>query len=186
MTAPHIIRSLPSLLVLAVAAALCGCATEQVTTSDGRPMAERPRKAPTTPPDAAINKMAFMVGSRPEDTTGSGYPDLIRATVVLFATPHPMAVRGQGVFHFNLYPFGTAGRESATPIASWTIEGNDVTKAHAESYYGPAYQFQLSLLEAGGDELPYTSADLRCTFVPDDGSPPVRSEGVRSIRIGKR
>lgn len=165
---------------------LSACATEQVTTSDGRPMAERPRSAPATPTGAAINRMAFMVGSKPEDTTGNGYPDLIRATVVLFASPHPTAVRGEGVFEFRLFPFGAAARPDAVPIAMWRVEGDDVKRAHAHGIYGPAYQFQLSLLDAGGDERPFMSADLRCTFFPANGSAAVHSDGVRSIRIGRR
>lgn len=183
------IRHAPNLfasMVILASLVLLGCATETVTTSDGRPRSERPRAAPVTPDTARINRMAFMVGSKPDDTTGNGYPDLIRVTVVLFAQPHPMAVRGEGTFQFDLYPFGTANRPDVEPIASWTLEGDAVSEAHSSGYYGPAYQFRLSLLEAGGDEYPFMSADLRCSFIPADGSAPVRSQGVRSIRIGKR
>jgi hypothetical protein len=173
-------------MTLCAAALVGGCVNEKVTTSDGRPMSEKPRQAPVTPSDAVINRMAFMVGSKPDDTTGNGYPDLIRATVALFASPHPMAVRGNGVFEFRLYTFGSAARPDAEPLAFWRIEGEDITKAEAMGSYGPAYQFQLSLNDAGGDQYPLTSADLRCRFIPADGSPPVQSDGVRSIRIGRR
>lgn len=163
-----------------------GCETERVTTSDGRPMAGRPRPAPSTPQSARITRMAFMVGSKPEDTTGNGYPDLIRATVVLFAEPHPTSVSGDGTFEFRLFPFGTVGQGDAEPLASWRFEGEDVQRTLARGLYGPAHQFQLSLLEVGGDVLPLQSVDLRCTFIPANGDPPVHSDGARPIRIGRR
>jgi hypothetical protein len=44
----------------------------------------------------------------------------------------------------------------------------------------------LSLLEVGDDRLPLERADLVCRFEPADGSPPITSDGVRTIQIGRR
>lgn len=169
-----------------MAVLLIGCQTERVTTSDGRPMPRKPTAAPQAPADAQVNRMAFMVSSKPEDSTGNGYPDLIMATVALFALPHPMSMRFDGVFEFTLYERGEARDPNTEPLAQWIMEGEAIRRAEATAGYGPCYQFALSLVEAGGDVFPFTSADLRCAFYPADGSPPVRSDGVRSIQIGKR
>ena len=179
-------RALPLMATACLVPVLVsGCATERVTTSDGRPMAERPRPAPPTPDSAEVNKMAFMVGSRPDDTSGNGYPDLIHATVVLFAEPHPTSVRGNGAFEFYLYPFGTAADPDVKPVASWRVEGDAVGRTRANGLYGPAHQFELSLLDAGGDVYQLRSVDLRCVYIPDDGGPRVHSDGARPIRIGR-
>lgn len=174
------------LLLAAMMVAMIGCQTERVSTSDGRPMPMKPTGGPRTPDNPQINRMAFMVSSKPEDTTGNGYPDLILATVALFALPHPMAVHVDGVFEFALFERGEARVVGAEPLAHWRMEGDRVRRAKAVAGYGPCYQFGLSLVEVGGDVFPLTSADLRCTFHPADGSASVYSDGVRSIQIGKR
>jgi hypothetical protein len=175
-----------SIWLLAMLTILVGCQTERVTTSDGRPMPRKPTAAPRTPDDAQVNRMAFMVSSKPEDTSGNGYPDLILVTVALFSLPHPISIHADGVFEFALYERGRARDPNAAPLAEWRMEGEAVRQAHAVAGYGPCYQFGLSLHDAGGDVFPLTSADLRCTFHPADGSPPVQSDGVRSIQIGSR
>lgn len=164
-----------------------GCETERVVTSDGRPLPEPPRAVPDAPPTARVNRMALMVGSKPEDSNGNGYPNLIRATVALFAHPHPTSVRAEGIFVFTLWGPGDVGRPHATPIAQWRVEPEDVRRVVANAIYGPAYLFQLDLTAAtGGDQFQLASADLRCAFHPADGGAPVTSDGVRSIQIGRR
>lgn len=180
-------RSVNAFCLAAIMTALfIGCQTESITTSDGRPMPQKPRAAPAAPANAKPNRMAFMVSSKPEDTTGNGYPDLIMATVALFALPHPMAMRFDGMFEFTLYQRGEARDPNAEPIAHWVKQGEAVRQAEATAGYGPCYQFSLSLVEVGSDVIPLTSADLRCTFHPADGSTPVHSDGVRSIQVGSR
>lgn len=180
-------RSHVGVTVLALAiTVLTGCMTERVVTSDGRPLPEPARPAPPVPDSARVNRMALMVGSKPEDANGNGYPDLIRATVALFAHPHPTAVRAAGDFQFTLWDRGDAGRENAEPIARWRIEPGDSRRLEANAIYGPAYLFQLNLAATGRERLPLGSADLRCEFIPADGSTPVHSDGVRSIQIGRR
>lgn len=180
---PHLTLVGRFLFSVILVAFLVGCQTERIT-SDGRPLPPTPRAAPSAPSNAQANRMMFMVGAKPRDTNGNGYPDQIEATVALFASPHPTAIHQEGVFEFALFTRGHAGE--GAPIAQWRVEGDMLERARARTQYGPCYQFQLSLLDAGGDVYPLTAADLRCTFIPADGSPPVRSDGVRSIQIGKR
>jgi hypothetical protein len=131
--------------------------------------------------------MAFMVGSKPEDLNNNGYPDLIKVTVALFSTPHPTSIREDGEFVFLLVPQGQQGMEGAKPLGEWRIEGDAVTRGFAQAQYGPCYQFQLSLLEGGGtDRLGLDRADLVCVFEPTAGTTPVKSDGVRTIQVGRR
>jgi len=173
------------LCVVAVCFAV-GCQTQRIT-SDGRPLPPPTREAPTTPSTARANRMAFMVGSKPGDINNNGFPDLIRVTVALFSAPHPTSIREDGAFVFTLVPQGQQGQQDAKSLGAWRIEGDEVTRGLSQAQYGPCYQFQLSLLEGGGtDRLELDRADLVCVFEPIDGSPPVKSDGVRTIQIGRR
>ena len=165
---------------------LGSCATDRLTTSDSRPMPPTPRTAPVTPSSARVNRMAFMVGSKPEDSNNNGFPDLIRATVALFASPYPTSIREDGAFVFMLYPQGQVGIANVSPIGSWRVHGDSLKRTLASAQYGPCYQFQLSLLESGGDALPLDRADIICRFEPADGSASVTCDGVRTIQIGRR
>ena len=180
------------LCVLCVSAVnlLVGCQTGRIVTSDGMPPAARPFAPPVTPLDAKANPMAFFVGQKPDDTNGNGYPDLISVTVLLFAEPHPSAIRADGAFVFTLFPQGQISDADVKPIGSWRMEGAAVEHAQAIALGGPCYQFQLSMLDASSgfksDKLPLDQADLICQFIPADGSPAVRCDGVRTIQIGRR
>ncbi|MHC5029034.1 MAG: hypothetical protein ACYTGR_19970 [Planctomycetota bacterium] len=175
-----------ALLCLLLAAG--GCETERVAFSEGsRPMPPEPRRAPATPADAPANEMAFLVGQKPQDTNGNGYPDTIQATVILFASPHPTSVMREGDFHFDLYARGASADPKARPIAQWHYDREAAMGLVAAAQYGPRYQFRLSLQEARrSDVLPLTRADLLCRFEAADGGAPVRSSGVRSLQLGKR
>ena len=167
---------------------LSACRTERVTTSDGWPLPPPPREAPTPPQDTKAERMVFSVGSKPDDTNNNGYPDTIRASVSLFSTRHPTALHQEGSFVFGLYPQGTVGGLESKPIASWRIEKDSPNRAITRTLAGPAFLFNLSLLEAGpgGDRLPLDRADMVCRFEPLDGSVPVNCDGVRTIQIGRR
>jgi len=163
-----------------------GCKTERIT-SDGRPLPPPTRDAPTTPSSARVNRMAFIVGSKPGDLNNNGYPDQIKVTVALFATPHPTSIREDGAFVFTLVPQGQQGVEGAKSLGAWRLEGDAVARSFSRAQYGPCYQFQLSLLDGGGtDRLELDRADLVCIFEPADGTTPVKSDGVRTIQIGRR
>ncbi len=166
---------------------LCACQTESVTTSDGWQMPPEPRAAPATPPSARADRMAFLVGSKPDDTDNNGYPDTIRASVALFSSEHPTAMRQDGAFVFFLYEQGRTASPTAQPIAQWRVEGEALRSTFAVAQYGPCYQFSLSLLETpAGDRLRSDRADIICRFEPADGSPAVTSSGVRTLQIGGR
>jgi len=163
-----------------------GCQTERIT-SDGRPLPPPTREAPATPASARVNRMAFIVGSKPGDLNNNGYPDQINVTVALFATPHPTSIREEGAFMFTLVPQGQQGEPGAKSLGAWRVEGDAVARGLARAQYGPCYQFQLSLLDGGGtDRMELDRADLVCIFEPADGSVPVKSDGVRTIQIGRR
>ena len=162
------------------------CQTDRITTSDGWRMPPQPRAAPVTPASAKVDRMVFTVGSKPDDTNNNGFPDSIKVSVALFSSLYPTAVQEEGTFIFSLYPQGRSGGEAAKPLGVWRLSGESLVKAVARTFAGPSYLFQLSLLDVGGDRMPLDRADLTCRFEPADGSPPVNSDGVRTIQIGRR
>jgi hypothetical protein len=176
--------------------ALCSCQTEKVTTSDGWPLPPPPRAMPQPPADLKADRMAFMVGSKPDDTDNNGFPDAIRISVALFSNEHPSALQEDGSFVFLLYPQGDSSLPDARPIAQWRMDGDAVRTAMTGSQYGPCYLFTLSLLDPAarpdkdkgmaGDRLALDRADMVCRFEPADGSKPIVSMGVRTIQIGAR
>lgn len=165
---------------------LASCATTNVTTSDGRPMPPPARQAPATPSEAKTNRILFMVGSKPDDSNGNGFPDRISATVGLFAEPHPTSHRENGILIFAIYAVGQIDRNEGKPLAEWRIEGERLERAQTMSSFGPCYQLQFSLLESGSDIYPLGMADLKCRFEPADGRSPITSSGIRRIQIGSR
>jgi len=175
-------------MVLTAAMALvcvlfAGCSTE-VTTSDGRPMPPPPREGPPPPTEADVNAMAMLVGLKPSDSDGNGYPDLITVQTYLYAKPHPTSLYESGAFVFELYPQGESVR-AGEPIATWRF-GNAEAKS-ARSYsrlFERGYTFKLNLQDAGGDRRPLTTANLVGRFEPADGREPVEARGVRVIQIG--
>jgi hypothetical protein len=177
-----VIRSLP----LALLALLAACQTS-VTTSDGRPSPPEVRPAPPVPAGAQANAMALRVAAKPTDTNGNGYPDLIAAEAYLFSQPHPSPMYEPGAFVFGLYMEGIAFDDGAVPLAEWRIDGDELERRKMRSaMFGIGYGFRLSLLEAGVDELPVMNANLRCSFEPADGRPPVEPTGVPTLQIGRR
>lgn len=179
------LKSLASLLLAMASLTLCGCESRIIATGVTRPAPMRPRRAPTPPKNAQVNRMVFVVGSKPLDTDGNGYPDRIEAAVSLFATPYPMPVWEEGRLVCGMYLKGEA-RMGAPAIIEWLIEGVELERAKALSQVGPQYRFTLSLFDAGTDRLPFSQVDLVCRFEPADGRPAVECDGVRSLQIGRR
>jgi hypothetical protein len=173
-------------LCASVAFLLCSCQTERVSSSDGRPLPPAPLPAQPVPAGTKADRMVFMVGSKPDDTNGNGYPDSVKATVALFSLQHPTSIRQDGAFVFTMYSPGQSTTPEIKPLGLWRIEGDTLNKTMDLAQYGPFYRFQLSLLDVGDDRLPLERADLVCRFEPSDGSTPVKCDGVRTIQIGRR
>lgn len=184
---PRVLIKLSSVIAATMAAALLvGCTTDKVTTSDGRPMPPPTRELPPVPADAQANRMLFLMGPKPMDSDGNGYPDRMEATIVLFASPHPTPLWEEGVFEFRLYPVSRDGTPRGEPLREWRFEGEQLAKARAVSeLFGKQYTFTFSLLDDGTDVYPLVAADVKCRFEPANGSPTVESEGVRTIQIGR-
>ena len=177
-----------------------GCQTDRITTSDGWPLPPEPTAMPVPPASLKADCMVFSVGAKPDDTNNNGFPDAIRASVALFSTTHPTALREDGEFVFMLYQQGRSMTPDNQPIAQWRMSGETIRHAQSMAMYGPCYLFTLSLLDpaarvnssdgsrpAGApDHLPLDRADMICRFEPTDGSPAVQSSGVRTIQIGAR
>lgn len=174
-------------LHFAIVAALLlgGCTTERVVTSDGRPMPEKPRKAPVTPKAAVPNRMTLLVPRKGVDADGNGYPDLIRVTAAIFAYPHPTAIEADGDFVFTLYRMGEAKLPGAEPITEWRFDRDAARPHQTTAIYGVCYRFELSLLDnLGTDELTAGLGDVRGRFEVRDGETIAASDEVRMVRLG--
>ena len=172
-----------SVLVIAMLAA--GCQTETIARGVARPMPAEPHAPPPVPDGAVVNRLVFMVGSKPVDTDGNGFPDRIDANVTCFAYPHPTPLWEAGRLVFSMYVKGEAHLADAVPIVQWTYEGDTLLEARAVSQVGRQYRLALSLYETGTDRLPFGEVDLVCRFEPADGRDPVHCSGVRSLQIGR-
>jgi hypothetical protein len=177
-------RGLAALLAI-LCAALAGCTTERVVTSDGRPLPPEPRRAKAPPRSAVPNRMILVLGPT-EDTDGNGFPDRIPATVALFAEPHATSVEADGTFVITLWRQGDSRREDAVPIAEWRIVTRE--EQPAASWYGPCYQLRLSLFDgAPTDVMPAMTGDLRGRFEFASGIDPLSSsDELRPVRLGRR
>lgn len=169
-------------IMLLVAA---GCQTVKVHSSDGRPMPPKPQRVPDVPAGVTANRVAMMIGAKPEDSDGNGYPDLIVTETYLFAEPHPKPLHEEGTFVFELFPTGRPVTESDL-IARWTIGPEDSKRARAAAPFGPCYVFNLNIGDVRSDVLPLMMANLMCRFEPADGRESIRSRGLHAIQIGRR
>lgn len=172
--------SLLSLLSIGVT----GCETTVTQASGGRPLPPDPKQPPPALTNVPPNAMAVMlVGPKPMDTNGNGFPDLITVEAYLFAEPYPTPMWADGAFVFELYPLGMAGQPESKPIATWRIEGDALLASRTQSLAGRSYRLNLSLLERGTDVLPVSAVDLTSAFVPAGGAPVVRALGVRTVQM---
>ena len=158
-----------------------GCQTTKVHSSDGRAMPPKPQRAPRVPAGAKANRIAMMVGAKPQDSNGNGYPDLIRVTTYLFSEPHPTPIREEGTFVFELYPAGLTDSEQDL-IARWRLGPEELKRAQSVDLPGVCYAFSLGLLEVRSDALPLMMANLACRFEPADGRAPVRPQSVHALQ----
>jgi hypothetical protein len=167
-------------------ATLAGCTTERVSSSDGRPFPPEPRAATPAPAGAQPDLMTLLVGQKPADSNGNGFPDRIEVAAALFADDHPTPLVADGSFVFVLYPLGSAGQADAQPIAIWRFDPEAVRAARTQRIYGTCYQFNLSLLVTGTDRYPFIACDLRGWYEPPGGERRVPcSDEVRPVPIGR-
>lgn len=174
--------------LIGVISLLGGCQTERITTSDTRPMPPKPRAAQPVPASAVANRMTLLVGQKPMDTNGNGFPDRIEVATTLFAWPNTTGMQARGTFEFTLYQAGKADDLHTEPLARWSFSGEEVENAVVRTMWGTGYNFKLSLLRArGSDELPAMRGDLRGRFISEDPSvPPVEcSPEVRLVQLGR-
>ncbi len=172
--------------LLLTAVLLAGCQSEIIARGVSRPMPATPRDAPPVPEGAVVNRIVFMVGSKPLDTDGNGFPDRIDTTVTLFAYPHPTPLWSEGRLVYSVFIKGDARLDDATPIVEWSFEGDELEQARAVSQVGRQYRASLSLYMTGSDRLPFSEVDVVCRFEPADGGPAVHCTGVRTLQIGRR
>ena len=174
------------LLSAVLLASGAGCQTQTIT-SDGRPLPPRPNAAPEAPVDAVPTRMLMFVGQRADDSDGNGFPDLLRASVGLFAAEYDLAIARRGTFTFALYALGEFGQPGAEPIRQWTFDAEASAPLIGTKPWGQGYDVTLSLLEAGSDRLPPQTVDLRASFVDEaTGRRATVSNEPRTFRIGAR
>ena len=90
-----------SLLLSAMVLGTFGCQTTDVRTNDGRALPPAPSAIPPPPAGITIDAMTLLVGQRPIDVDGDGYPDRIEAAVALFSEDYDAAsLRVPGNFVF--------------------------------------------------------------------------------------
>jgi hypothetical protein len=169
-------------LLTGATVAIAACTTETIESSDGRPLPPRPVAAPAAPSDAKATTIAFMLGPKPLDTNGNGWPDLVQIEAYLFAEPHPTPIVEPGAFVFNLFAPHGAADPAASPLMSWRIEGEVLQKSRAISLAGACWRLELVIPAEMESRLPRV-ADLAARFEPADARPPVKASSVRSIQL---
>lgn len=174
-----------ALAFLGATTLLAGCASQTVTTSDGRPMPPKPRAVEPPPPGSPVERMMLVVGQNVQDTDGNGYPDTLMASVGLFTEPATVAIPADGSFVFTLYRQGEANLRDVRPVAQWRFDAETAATRVARKPWGTGYDFELNLLAQGGDRMKSTACDLRGTFVRADGTSVQSSNEVRPVRVGR-
>jgi hypothetical protein len=164
-TRAHI--SLSALAVLAAAPFLFASCAAEPSRRGARPPAD------ATPGVLAITATDFI------DTDSNKFRDT--STVVLYIFPesaqYQLPMRAEGTFDFALESQGK-------PLARWTMDEDRSGAARRQLPPGPGYVFELSLLELGSDRVNAPDAELIATFLPLDGSRPLRARTQSPLLLG--
>lgn len=170
------------LLLRTMVLVVLGCQTTDIRTNDGRALPPAPTAVPPPPAGITVDAMTLLVGQRPLDVDGDGYPDRIEAAVALFSEDYAAAsIRVPGVFVFELVPRGV----DASAIARWTVASDDPKLQPVDALYGPAWQIALDLREVADPVRPLSWVNLRGSFQPSPGTLVKTSEEPRLIQIGR-
>lgn len=170
------------LLLRTMVLVVLGCQTTDIRTNDGRALPPAPTAVPPPPAGITVDAMTLLVGQRPLDVDGDGYPDRIEAAVALFSEDYAAAsIRVPGIFVFELVPRGV----DASAIARWTVASDDPKLQPVDALYGPAWQIALDLREVADPVRPLSWVNLRGSFQPSPGTLVKTSEEPRLIQIGR-
>ena len=170
------------LLIRTMVLVALGCQTTDIRTNDGRALPPAPTAVPPPPAGITVDAMTLLVGQRPLDVDGDGYPDRIEAAVALFSEDYAAAsIRVPGIFVFELVPRGV----DASAIARWTVASDDPKLQPVDALYGPAWQIALDLREVADPVRPLSWVNLRGSFQPSPGTLVKTSEEPRLIQIGR-
>jgi len=154
-------------LCLIVAAGCDGLKTATRPTPPPRPSA---RPEPKTVPlrhAAAADRLVLMIGSKPRDTDGNGYPDSLDLTAMLFEGPGGDPVLVPGWFEFELQPVDESIQR---PWRRWTMDEATTASAAGPALFNlPGYAFTLDLRDNGGERFESTSANVVAAFHPAAG-----------------
>ncbi|TVQ62328.1 MAG: hypothetical protein EA378_05255 [Phycisphaerales bacterium] len=167
---------------LAAAAVLGGCATS-VPVDEGEGTRLRP------PPAGTTASRVLVSSTVPVDTMGNGHGDRFTVVVYLFGSmdQYPLPFWETGSFEFLLREPGAEEEK-----LRWMIPASEARAARQLLQPGPAYMFDLSVIEAGGpgaDVFPAQSLELVVRFygertgLPVEGRPhPIRLGGTGEAR----
>jgi hypothetical protein len=174
------------LLAISLAATvLAGCVTVQDNTgggmSGGAAQRPPPRDLPRPPSDTLPSEVDLVASRYAQDSDKNGYADLINVTVYLFnPREYPGSLPSRGAFEFLLEEPG--GR----PLATWNFTAEETSQRLMKLLPGPGYQFKLTLLDKGGDELDVPEGQLWVTFTSaSSGARPIRSRSPIRVAIGR-
>lgn len=167
-------------LVLGLGLGLGGCATS-VPVDDENGATTRLR-----PPPAGTTASRVLVSSTvPVDTVGNGHGDRFTVVVYLFGPMdrYPLPFWETGSFEFVL-----RDARSGETMMSWSVAAEEARGSRQLLQPGPAYMFDLSLIEAGGmgaDVFPVKPVELIARFRSESaGSGQVVEGRPHPIRLG--
>lgn len=147
-----------TMVLAAVVGSLVGCVQE------GGPAREPPRQ-----PEAATPTKIVVYTGWPTDSDGNGFLDEFTVTVYLWDERFVAApLQLPGTFELRAVVPGSATTQERT-IASWVFAGERAAAAQRPATAGPAYEFRVSLLDAGTDRYDRLEVEPSVSFRGERG-----------------